>query len=62
MIDLGKFRLTSSLFRQKGEFDDFRQFAQWYMRSENAFIDFGHVLTFGLRYEDEKFGKLTRER
>ena len=62
MIDWGKLLLTSSLFRQKGKFDDFHQFAQWYMRSQNAFIDFGHVLTFGLRYEDRKFGKLTCER
>ena len=62
MIDLGQFLLIFSVFRHKGQFDDFRQFAQWYMRSQNAFIDFGHVLTFGLRYEDKKFGKLTRER
>ncbi|KAF8871104.1 hypothetical protein CPB84DRAFT_1754174 [Gymnopilus junonius] len=43
-------------------FDPFWQFAAWYLHSQHAFLDYGNVFAYGMKYEAKKYGKLTREK
>ncbi|KAF8906943.1 hypothetical protein CPB84DRAFT_1844077 [Gymnopilus junonius] len=44
------------------KFSPYHKFAAWHIWSQNAFASFYNVLDYGVRYENNKFGKLTTEK
>ena len=49
-------------FRPRDEYEVFQHFAHWYLWSAHAFIDYGGVLAYGIRWLAKQYGKMSRER